>query len=131
MNLSLLAFSFNLTFVCMLGYGQDTLKTLPEVEVSAFEINRIKTLDLTSQTYSKEQILLNQPEDIGAVIQKFSGTSMRNYGGLGGMKTVSVRGVGSQHSTFLIDGFSLVNTQTGQINLGQIQTDNVESIEGN
>lgn len=128
MNLSLLAFSFNLTFVCMLGYGQDTLKTLPEVEVSAFEINRIKTLDLTSQTYSKEQILLNQPEDIGAVIQKFSGTSMRNYGGLGGMKTVSVRGVGSQHSTFLIDGFSLVNTQTGQINLGQIQTDNVESI---
>ena len=128
MKLSLLAFILHLIFVCMLGYGQDTVRTLSEVEVTAFEITRIKTLDLTSQSYSKEQILLNQPEDIGIILQKFSGTTMKSYGGLGGMKTVSVRGLGSQHTTFMVDGFSLVNTQTGQINLGQIQTDNVESI---
>lgn len=128
MKYSLLVFIFNLTFVCMLGYGQDTVKSLPEVSVSAFEINRLKTLDLTSQSFTREQILLTQPEDLGVIMQKFSGTTLKSYGGLGGLKTVSVRGLGSQHTTFVVDGFSVTNTQTGQINLGQIQTDNVESI---
>ena len=32
---------------------------------------------------------------------------MKSYGGLGGLKTVSVRGLGSQHTTFLIDGFTM------------------------
>ena len=118
----------NLFLVCMLGYGQDTINSLPEVSVSALEINRLKTLDLTSQTFNREQILLTQPEDLGVIIQKFSGTTLKSYGGVGGLKTVSVRGLGSQHTTFIVDGFSISNTQTGQINLGQIQTDNVESI---
>ncbi len=119
---------FNCFFFCMLGYGQDTVRSLSEVNVSSFEILKMKTLELTSQSYSRNQILYSQPEDVGMILQKFSGTSMKSYGGLGGMKTISVRGLGSQHTTFLIDGFTINNTQTGQINLGQVQTDNVENV---
>ncbi len=112
----------------MLGYGQDTTMTLSEVNVSSYENIKMKTLDFTSQSLSRDQILLSQPEDVGVILQRFAGVSIKNYGGLGGMKTISVRGMGSQHTTFVVDGFSLSNTQTGQINLGQVQTDNVESV---
>ena len=119
---------FNCFFFCMLGYSQDTVRSLSEVNVSSVEILKLRTLELTSQSYSRNQILYSQPEDVGTILQKFSGTSMKSYGGLGGLKTVSVRGLGSQHTTFLIDGFTINNTQTGQINLGQVQTDNVENV---
>jgi len=112
----------------MLGYSQDTVRSLSEVNVSSFELLKMKTLEITSQSYSRNQILYSQPEDVGSILQKFSGTSLKSYGGLGGLKTVSVRGLGSQHTTFLIDGFTINNTQTGQINLGQVQTDNLENI---
>ena len=112
----------------MLGYSQDTVRSLSEVNVSTFELLKMKTLAITSQSYSRNQILYSQPEDIGAILQKFSGTAVKSYGGLGGLKTVSVRGLGSQHTTFLIDGFTINNTQTGQVNLGQLQTDNVENV---
>ena len=88
----------------------------------------MKTLGITTQSYSRNQILYSQPDDVGTILQKFSGTTIKSYGGLGGLKTVSVRGLGNQHTTFLIDGFTIHNTQTGQVNLGQIQTDNVENL---
>lgn len=112
----------------MLGYSQDTTKTLSEVRITSFEVARIKMLELTSQYVNRDQILMNQPQDIGTILQKFSGTTLKSYGGLGGLKTISVRGIGSQHTSYIVDGFSVSNTQTGQVNLGQIQTDNVENI---
>ena len=112
----------------MLGYGQDSTKILPEVRILSFEVIRLKSLELSSQYMLRDQILMTQPQDIGTVLQKFSGTTLKSYGGLGGLKTISVRGLGSQHTAYTIDGFSISNTQTGQINLGQVQTDNVESI---
>jgi vitamin B12 transporter len=109
--------------------AQDTVSVLPEVECfSSVEAMRLHTLRINSQSMEREQLLLGQPADIGAVLQRFSGIALKSYGGIGGLKTVSVRGLGSQHTHYLIDGFSIVNTQTGQINVGQVQADNVESI---
>ncbi len=122
---------FGFLFCCIQGYGQDTVIPLPEVKISSDEKMSLKPLDINSQTFSRELMLLNQPEDVGVLLQRFSGVTMRNYGGLGGLKTISVKGLGSCHTSFLIDGFTLNNTQTGQINLGQIQTDNLESISLN
>ncbi len=120
--------SFFSCSVCMLGYGQDTLKTLKEVKVSTMEVLRMKTLDLGAQTLTREQILLKQPQDVGAILQSFSGITLKSYGGLGGLKTISVRGLGSQHTGYVVDGFTVSNAQTGQVNLGQVQADNVEAI---
>jgi hypothetical protein len=69
-----------------------------------------------------------QPEDLGQLLQKFSGISMKSYGGLGGLKTFSFRSLGSQHTATVLDGFLLQNSQSGQLNLGQIQTSNLESV---
>ena len=87
-----------------------------------------KTIDRIL-TLRRATILELQAEDVGQLVQKFAGVSIRSYGGLGGLKTISLRSLGSQHTSIVIDGFTLSNTQTGQINLGQIQTENIESIQ--
>lgn len=69
-----------------------------------------------------------QPEDVGQLLQKFSGVTLKSYGGLGGLKTFSFRSLGSQHTATVIDGFTILNTQSGQLNLGQVQTSNLESV---
>ena len=66
--------------------------------------------------------------DVGELIQKISGANLKSYGSLGGLKTVSMRGLGTNHSTIVKDGFSLSNSQTGQVNLGQMEVDNVVGI---
>ena len=76
----------------------------------------------------KKQIELLNPDDIGELAGKLPGTSTRSYGGLGGLKSISVRGLGGQHSAIVLDGFNLTNAQSGQINLGQIQSDGIEQV---
>lgn len=83
---------------------------------------------IESQTLQRNDIQELQPEDIGQLLQKFAGVSMKSYGGLGGMKTFSFRSLGSQHTAVVMDGFSIQNTQSGQLNLGQIHTSNIESV---
>ncbi len=69
-----------------------------------------------------------QANDVGEILQKIEGVNLKSYGGLGGLKTISVRSLGSQHSAISVDGFSLQNSQTGQVNLAQIQTNNLTEI---
>lgn len=80
-------------------------------------------------TVSSKEVALYQANDLGEVLQKIPGMSVKNYGGMGGMKTVSVRGLGSAHQQIVIDGFLTPNTQTGQIDLGNIYASNIESVQ--
>ncbi len=70
-----------------------------------------------------------QPTDLGDVMLHFSGINIRSYGGLGGLKTVSVRNIGSQQTSVVVDGYTLINTQTGQVNFAQVQTDNLFAVK--
>ncbi|MGY8927921.1 MAG: TonB-dependent receptor, partial [Flavobacteriales bacterium] len=78
-----------------------------------------------NQSLTKSEIDEISAVDIGELLQKISGVNLKSYGSLGGLKTVSMRGLGSNHTSIVKDGFTLSNAQTGQVNLGQIETDNV------
>lgn len=68
---------------------------------------------------------------VSDVIKLFSGVAIKDYGGVGGMKTVSVRGFGAQHTSVAYDGIAVTNCQTGQIDLSQFSLQNVEKISMN
>lgn len=108
-------------FPCHL-FAQVTGYEIPEISVTDSAM-RVKEKSLTIK---RSMILELQPEDAGELLQKLAGVNVRSYGGLGGLKTVSVRGLGSQHTAIVVDGFTVLNNQTGQVNLGQIQADNIE-----
>ncbi len=102
-------------------------KELKEMEVTVARINRYY-VDSLHVYISSQDIEALQPDDLGELLKKLPGVNVKSYGGLGGLKTVSIRGLGGQHTNFVMDGFSQTQTQTGQVNLGQIQLDNIESV---
>lgn len=111
-------------FFSVLSFGQ-----VPDLELQ--EVNIHDSVRKSSDrvlTIKRTTILELQPEDAGQILQKMAGVNVKSYGGLGGLKTISVRSLGSQHTSIVVDGFALSNTQTGQINLGQIQTENIEAV---
>lgn len=65
-------------------------------------------------------------DDVAGLIAKSPGATVNTYGGLGGLKSVSIRGLGGQHTALLVDGFLISNAQAGQMNLGQLQADGVK-----
>lgn len=44
------------------------------------------------------------------------------------MKTVNIRGLGTQHVGVFYDGVQLGNAQNGQIDLGRFSLDNMEAV---
>ncbi|MBQ7062844.1 MAG: TonB-dependent receptor plug domain-containing protein [Bacteroidales bacterium] len=57
-------------------------------------------------------------------LRQMAGVTLRDYGGIGGMKTVSARGLGSQFSTLTIDGVAVNDCQNGQVDLGRYMLGN-------
>ena len=65
---------------------------------------------------------------LAEALKTFSGVNVKDYGGLGGMKTVSIRSFGSQHTGIIYDGQVISNVQNGQVDIGRFNLDNVSSI---
>ncbi|MGM9734296.1 MAG: TonB-dependent receptor plug domain-containing protein, partial [Prevotella sp.] len=108
--------------------AQDSLRThtIEDVVVTA---NKSRTANVFStipvQSFSGEDIRLMGLQNIADAVKKFAGTSVKDYGGIGGMKTVSVRNLGAQHTAVSYDGIVVSNTQAGQIDIGRFSLDNV------
>ncbi|MDR1500810.1 MAG: TonB-dependent receptor [Tannerellaceae bacterium] len=66
--------------------------------------------------------------DLPEAVHRFSGVTVRDYGGIGGLKTVSIRSLGSQHTAVSYDGVTVADTQSGQVDVGRFTLDNVESL---
>ena len=68
-------------------------------------------------------------------VKRMTGVDVRDYGGVGGLKTVSVRGLGAKHTAVSYDGVVLANVQSGQVDIGRLSLENVSvlslSIGGN
>ena len=123
--------SISIFLFSIVSFGQeDTSKVqnLNSIYISSPILMLYLPHPLESQIIQLKDIQELQPEDIGQLLQKFAGVSMKSYGGLGGLKTFSFRSLGSQHTSVVMDGFSMQNTQSGQLNLGQIHTSNLESV---
>lgn len=104
--------------------AQDTVHRLDEVEVSA------QRTPVTTRTVAPTQVLdAQQMEQQGIrqlsdAVKQMAGVTLKDYGGVGGMKTVSARGLGSQFSTVTLDGVAVDNSQNGQVDLGRYLTGN-------
>ena len=65
---------------------------------------------------------------VADAVRLFSGVQLKDYGGVGGMKTVNIRGMGSEHVGVFYDGIPVGNAQNGMVDLGKFSMDNLESI---
>lgn len=94
----------------------------------AVVLSRISMRSAFSGDSAGEAFIKSAPT-ISDVVRQFSGLQLKDYGGVGGIKTVNVRSLGSEHTGVYIDGIPVENAQNMQVDLGRFSTDGFSSIE--
>lgn len=77
------------------------------------------------QTLSIDDMNQLGVQGVADAVRRFAGTNVRDYGGIGGLKTVSVRNMGAHHTAVSYDGTPVSNCQAGQVDIGRFSLDNV------
>jgi len=105
----------------------DTVKrdVIPQAVVTA---NRISYEVVPVQQLSGKQLEKLSVHSVADALRYFSGVQIKDYGGVGGLKTVNVRSMGSHHVGVFYDGIELGNAQNGVVDLGRFSLDNMASI---
>ena len=128
------------SFVCAIGVlaalpvrvwadetsSTDSIQTrsLGEVMVTA---NRYSEVIPSQKLAGKELQALNS-FSVADAIRYFSGIQIKDYGGVGGLKTVNIRSMGTNHMGVYYNGIQLGNAQNGQVDLGKFSLENIEEI---
>lgn len=76
-----------------------------------------------------EELLSNiSSPSLSDAVKRFSGAMVKDYGGIGGLKTINVRSMGSEHTGVCYDGVAISNCQSGQIDLSNFSLNNVSQL---
>ncbi|MBO7660191.1 MAG: Plug domain-containing protein, partial [Bacteroidaceae bacterium] len=99
-------------------------------EVQVVDSHKHHTLTSTAPLYVMDhgEMLRLGVTDMADALHRLPGITLRDYGGAGGMKTVSVRGLGTKHTGVSYDGVMLSECQGGEIDLSRYSLDNVGSL---
>lgn len=103
--------------------------TLNEVRVRGTRPSLRNTSANPVQILSGKELEKLNSLSVADAVRYFSGVQLKDYGGIGGLKTINVRSMGSQHTAVFYDGIQLGNAQNGQVDLGKFSLDNIEEIE--
>lgn len=80
------------------------------------------------QKLTGSQLQTLSTTSVADAVRYFSGVQIKDYGGVGGMRTVDVRSMGSHHLGVFYDGIEIGNAQNGTVDLGKFSMDNLEEI---
>jgi vitamin B12 transporter len=108
-----------------------------KAQVDSVALNEVKIQSISKrQTSSTPLQILSGAElkkvnslSVADAIRFFSGVQIKDYGGIGGLKTINVRSLGTNYTGVFYDGVQLGNAQNGQVDLGKYSLENLEEIE--
>ncbi len=92
---------------------------LDEVEISTQRTPTVMRTATPTQVIDAEKLEHMGALQLSDAIKQMAGVMLKDYGGVGGIKTVSARGLGSQFSAVTIDGIPVDDAQNGQVDLGR------------
>lgn len=99
-------------------------------------VERLRELEVTArrrplatvQKFDGAKLQALSSTSIADALKYFAGVQIKDYGGLGGLKTINVRSLGSQHVGVYIDGIRITNAQNGTVDLGKYSLSTLESV---
>lgn len=109
----------------------DTLQKvnqLNEVQIEAYRLGRQNLSPAPLQILTAQELKRMNSLSVADAIRYFSGVQLKDYGGVGGLKTVNVRSMGSNHTAVFLDGVAVSSAQNGQVDLGKFSLANMEEI---
>lgn len=102
--------------------------TIPEVIIAdRYQTKEVRATAPT-QTFSRNKLKTLNALQVSDAVKHFAGVTVKDYGGIGGLKTVSLRSLGAEHTAVGYDGITLTDCQTGQIDIGRFSLDNVDKL---
>lgn len=109
---------------------QDTLRSyrIREITVTGSLTNASVQSSSPLQVLSSKSIEQLNVLQLSDAVKYFSGVTVKDYGGIGGLKTVSVRSLGANQTAVSYDGFVMTDAQTGQIDLSRFSLKDVSSV---
>ena len=113
--------------VCAHTVGQsrlDSVQQLKEIIVTAPAFKEV----IPSQILSGKELENLNGHSVADALRYFSGIQLKDYGGIGGLKTVNIRSMGTNHLGVFYDGIELSNAQNGQVDLGMYSLENMDEI---
>lgn len=120
---------------CACTFGQEvSTDTLSKGTLSAAEVVhtgiRVGVSSTTpTQRIDSAAIRSQGITDTGDALRRLAGVNLRDYGGAGGLKTVSVRGLGASHTAVTYDGLAVSDAQRGQVDLQRFSLERLGSLE--
>jgi outer membrane cobalamin receptor len=107
----------------------DSSGQLKKVTITAYK----KPIDFTTavpvHSINLETLQQINAESIADAAKYFSGVLIKDYGGIGGLKTISVRSLGALNTGLIYDGIPVADAQTGQIDLSKFSSTFVQTLE--
>ena len=115
-----------------MGVATDSIstRTLSEtsIEATAAVVRTCTTTATPQQSLHSEALQSLGITEVGEALKLMNGISVKDYGGLGGMKTVSIRNLGATHTGVLYDGIPVSNAQAGQIDVARFGSQQLSEI---
>ncbi len=105
-----------------------TAHVIDDVTVTGRRIAGSILTSVPVQSLSHEQMTAMGANDIGDALKHFAGVQVRDYGGIGGLKTVDIRGLGAQHTGVSYDGVQVGDCQSGQVDFSRFTLDNASTL---
>jgi len=119
-----------LTTELNISMANDPIYAKEEVTVTATRGNDlVSEVPASVSVISAETIKLQKPQNLAEVLQNVQGVNIKDYGGIGGIKSVSVRGSSASQVLVLVDGQRVNDTASGQVDFSRISVEGVEKIE--
>ena len=101
---------------------------LPEVDAVEVVLPVSATSAAPVQQVSREEMERLGYDGVADVLKYMSGVNVRDYGGVGGLKTVSVRGMGAKHTAVSYDGVVVSDAQSGVVDIGRFPLNNLAAV---
>ena len=115
-------------WLALTGTAQNKLDSVQHVREIVVVSKPAMREVVPSQKLNGELLERLNTHTVADALRYFSGIQLKDYGGVGGIKTVNIRSMGTHHLGISYDGVELGNAQNGQIDLAQFSLDNVEEI---
>ncbi len=112
------------------GVAAEDIDSLRRLDIKEVVIlgNKVNKEIIPVQSLSGERLERLSAHSIADAARYFSGVQIKDYGGIGGLKSINVRSMGSQHVGVFYDGVELGNAQNGVVDLGRFSLDNMEAL---
>lgn len=108
---------------------EDSLKHYPQAEVSVIEHTVKGNNTATEINFSQKQLQELQVRNLGEAGGKIQGFNLKDYGGLGGLKTLSYRGMGSGFTGISYNNQAIPDAAMGMFDLGTLSTENIQQLQ--